>query len=281
MGWETTIPHTSVTLLQVVTAAAVLVVGLIIARIVVGVFKRSLRSSKLSDVLVEFLGRFFGILLYILVILVVLSTLGVTVGSILLSLSAVVGLILGFGMQDTVNNVASGTWIAALRPIDIGEYVTINGMSGTVKAVGIMATELVTPDNQFITIPNAQVWGSPIVNVTRMPTRRVDVSVGIAYGDNIEDAVKVAMDLMEKHGLVLDDPAPAVLVSELADSSVNLVLRPWTKTGDFWTVRGDLTKAIYDALPKAGLSIPFPQVDVHLLKEKRPVISGRSHIGRG
>jgi len=268
MSWDMTIPHTSVTLLQVVTAAIVLVVGLIVARIIVAVFKRSLRRSKLSDVLVEFLGRFFGALLYILVILIVLSTLGVTVGSVLLSLSAVVGLILGFGMQDTVNNLASGTWIAALRPIDIGEYVEVNGISGTVSGVGIMATELKTPDNRFITIPNSQVWGSAITNYTRMDTRRVDVAIGIAYGNNIDKAYEVAMSLMTSHELVLDDPEPAVLVTELGDSSVNLAMRAWTKTGDYWPVKIDLTQAIYEAIPKAGLEFPFPQLDVHLTKDE-------------
>lgn len=267
VNWDATIPHTSVTMLQLVTAIAVLVVGMLVARLIVQLFKRSLRRSKLSDVLVEFLGRFFGALLYILVILVVLSTLGVTVGSILVSLSAVLGLVLGFGMSDTVNNVASGTWIAALRPIDIGEVVTINGMTGKVNAVGIMATELLTPDNQLITIPNAQVWGTSIVNMTRMPVRRVDVAVGISYGDSVDEATRVAMELMAGHAMVVDDPAPAVVITELADSSVNLVLRAWARTEDYWTVKGDLTKGIYEAIPKAGLSIPFPQLDVHLEKE--------------
>ncbi len=267
MNWDATIPHTSVTILQVVTAAAILVVGLVAARIVIGFFKRSLRKSKLSDILIEFLGRFFGALLYVLVLLIVLSALGITVSSILVSLSAIVGLVLGFGMSDTVNNVASGTWIASLSPIDIGEVVTINGMTGKVKAVGIMATELLTPDNQLITIPNAQVWGSPIINATRMPTRRVDVSVGIAYGDSVDEAVRVAMELMKAHDLVLPDPEPAVVITELADSSVNLQLRPWANTADYWTVKGDITKGIYKAIPNAGLSIPFPQLDVHMIKE--------------
>ncbi|MFH1501905.1 MAG: mechanosensitive ion channel family protein [Candidatus Eisenbacteria bacterium] len=254
-------------MLQLATAFAVLVVGLILARVILGVFRRSLRESKLSDVLIEFLGRFFGALLYILVFLVVLSTLGITVSSILVSLSAVVGLVLGFGMSDTVNNVASGTWIASLRPIDIGEVVTINGMTGKVNAVGIMATELLTPDNQVITIPNAQVWGSPIVNATRMPTRRVDVSVGISYGDSVDEASRVAMELMTSHDLMLSDPAPTVVLTALADSSVNMQLRPWANKDDYWAVKGDIAKGIYDAIPNAGLSIPFPQLDVHVMKE--------------
>jgi small conductance mechanosensitive channel len=262
-----TIPHTSVTLMQVLMAVIVVVVGLIVVKAIVAFFKRSMRRTKLSDVLVEFLSRFFSALLYILLILVVLSTLGVAVGSILLSLSAVVGLVLGFGMQDTVNNLASGTWIAALRPMDIGEVVTVNGMTGKVNAVGIMATELLTPDNVLITIPNGQVWGSAVINMTRMPVRRVDVAVGIAYGNSVDKAVQVAMDLMKKHELVLDDPEPAVVITELADSSVNLALRAWTQTDNYWGVKGELTKGILEGLPDAGLEIPFPQIDVHMRGE--------------
>ena len=263
MDWGQTLPYTNVTLLQIVTAVGALVVGFIVVRVIVGVFRRQMSRTKLSDVLVEFLGRFFSSLLYVLVILVVLSTLGVSVGSILLSLSAVVGLILGFGMQDTFNNVAAGTWIAALRPIDIGEVVTVNGLTGKVNAVGIMATELITPDNVFITVPNGLVWGSPITNFSRMPTRRVDVSVGIAYESDVDTAIQTAMSFMKAHPEILSDPEPAVVVTELADSSVNLVLRAWAETGNYWNVKGDLTKGILEALPSAGIEIPFPQMDVH------------------
>ena len=194
MNLESTLPYTSVTYMQLVVALAVLVVGLIVARVILGLFKRSMKKTKLSDVLIEFLARFMSALLYVLVILLVLAALGVTISSILVSLSAMVGLILGFGMSDTVNNIASGTWIAALGPIDIGEVVNINGKTGKVSAVGIMATELLTPDNVLVTIPNAQVWGTSIENYTRMPVRRADVAVGIAYGSSVDTAVKVAME---------------------------------------------------------------------------------------
>jgi len=267
VNWDATIPHTSVTILKALVAGIVLVVGLTVVRIATAVFRRSMRRTKLPDVLVEFLGRFLSILLYVLVLLVVLSTLGVTVGSILVSLSAVVGLVLGFGMQNTVNNVASGTWIAALHPIDLGEVVTINDMTGKVQAVGIMATELLTVDNKLITIPNGQVWSSPIVNATRMPTRMVQVPVGIAYGSDIDAAVRTAVGHMQAHSLVLNDPGPAVRISALADSSINLELRAWVQTADYWTVKDDLTKGIHDAFRSAGIEIPFPQLDVHMRGE--------------
>lgn len=263
MNWGQTLPYTSITILQLLAAVVVLIVGFIVAKTVVAVFKRQMRRAKLSDVLVEFIARFFSALLYVVVILIVLSTLGVAVGSLLLSLSAIVGLVLGFGMRDTFNSLAAGTWIAALRPVDIGEVVTINGMTGKVKSVGIMATELLTPDNVFITIPNGQVWGSPITNFSRMSTRRVDVPVGIAYESSADTAVHVAVELMKGHPQVLADPEPAVVISELADSSVNLILRAWAQTENYWGVKGDLTKGILEALPKAGVEIPYPQIDVH------------------
>jgi len=264
---EATIPYTGVTIMQLLTAIIVLVVGFILAKIILGFFKRSMKRTQLTDVLVEFLARFISILLYVLVVLLVLAAFGVTISSILVSLSAMVGLILGFGMSDTVNNIASGTWIAALGPINIGEVVNINGKTGKVSAVGIMATELLTPDNVFITIPNSQVWGSSIENFTRMPVRRVDVAVGIAYGSSVDQAAHVAMDIMRAHPLVLDDPEPAVVISALADSSVNLTLRPWAKTEDYWTVKGDVSKAILEGLPRAGIEIPFPQLDVHMKQD--------------
>ena len=167
-------------------------------------------------------------------------------------------------MSDTVNNVASGTWIAALRPIDIDEVVSLNGKTGKVNAVGIMATELLTPDNVLITIPNSQVWGTAIENFTRMPTRRADVAVGIGYGSSVDKAVGVAMELMKAHPLVLDDPEPAVVITALADSSVNFVVRVWSKTSDYWDVYWDVTRAIKMEFDKEGISIPYPQQDVHM-----------------
>jgi small conductance mechanosensitive channel len=206
-------------------------------------------------------------LLHVAVVLLAAGALGISLGSVVVGLSAVIGLILGFGMQDTLTNVAGGVWIATLRPIDKDEVVNVAGVTGKVRAVGLMATELLTPDNQFITIPNKLVWGSTVTNYTRMPTRRVDVSVGIAYGADLHKAVQVAMDLMSGHEQVLDDPARAVVTTELAASSVNLVLRAWVNTEDYWGVKGDLTSGILLAYAKEGIEIPFPQLDVHVKQQ--------------
>jgi small-conductance mechanosensitive channel len=171
-------------------------------------------------------------------------------------------------MQDTFTNIASGVWVAAVRPIDMGETVTLNGQTGKVKSVGIMSTELLTPDNQLITIPNKLVWGSSIVNMTRMPTRRASVDVGISYSSDIEQAIKIALDLMRGNPLVLQDPQPSVVSTELASSSVNLQLRAWAKTGDLMSVKNALTIGIFEAYRREGIEIPFPQMEISI-KEKK------------
>ncbi|MEZ5334439.1 MAG: mechanosensitive ion channel [Methanolobus sp.] len=205
-----TIPYTDVTVANIVFAIVVLVAGMLVAGILSGMFKKGLKKTQLPDLVIEFLVRFLRALLYVGVLLAVVSALGDDISSVVVGLSAVIGLVLGFGMQDSLNNLAAGVWIASLRPLDKGEYVTVDSYSGTVNAVGIMATELLTPDNQLITIPNKLVWGNPMVNATRMPTRRVSVDVGVSYSTDIPQAVQVAMDVIKRDSRVLADPAPAV-----------------------------------------------------------------------
>jgi small conductance mechanosensitive channel len=261
------IPYINITIFQLLTAIIILIVGLIAAKLVTAVFKKQLGKTKLPELVVEFLTRFLSSLLYVVVILLAVSAVGVAVGSVVLGLSAVIGLILGFGLQDTMTNLLAGVWLAAIRPIDKGEVVTTNGETGKVDAVGIMATELLSFDNKLITIPNKLVWGSVIVNYSRMPTRRVDVNVGVSYGTDLDRAIPIAMNIMKKHSLVLDDPESVVVIAELTDSSVNLQLRAWSKTEDYWTVKGDLTKGILEVFKKEGIEIPFPQMDIHVTQQ--------------
>lgn len=265
-GLDQTLPYTDITFANILAAIVILIIGYLIARMLTGFFSKGLKKTKLPELVVEFLARFVSSLLYIIVILAVLSVF-VNMSSVVLGLSAVIGLILGFGMQDTLTNIGAGLWLAALRPIDKNEYVEVNGSAGTVSAVGIMATELLTPDNKLITIPNSLVWGSPIVNATRMPTRRVNVDVGVSYGTDLDRAIEIALYVVKGNQSVLSDPAPAVMTTELADSSVNLQLRAWVKTEDYWDVKRDLTNNIFKTYKEQGIEIPFPQLDVHLTKE--------------
>ncbi len=264
---DETILYSDITLMNVILSMVLLLAGVAVAKIVISMFKNGMKKSNLNQLVIEFISRFFSILLYIAVILIFVSSLGFDVNSAVLGLSAVIGLVLGFGMQDTLTNFASGIWLATLRPLDKDEFISVGGSSGTVSSVGIMATELITPDNQLITVPNKLVWGNSIINFTRLPTRRTSVDVGISYKSDLDWAIQVALDLMREHPLVLDDPAPAVVVSELGDSSVVLQLRAWTQTQNLWPLKWDLTSGIFKAYSEKGIEVPFPQRDIHIIKD--------------
>jgi len=268
---EQVIPYTGITVSRLIFAIAVLIAGFISVKLLVRIFRKGIEKAKLPDLTTQFLTHFLSILLYVITILIFLKSLGLDVDSYVVGLSAVIGLVLGLGMQDTFTNIASGVWVAAVRPIDMGETVTLNGQTGKVKSVGIMSTELLTPDNQLITIPNKLVWGSSIVNMTRMPTRRASVDVGISYSSDIEKAIVTALDIMKGHPLILKEPEPAVVTTELANSSVNLQLRAWTKTGDFAAVKNTLTAGIFEAYRREGIEIPFPQMEIHVKEVKREI----------
>lgn len=261
------LPYIGVTPVQLIWTVVVLIVGWIAAKIISSIFRASLRKTKLPELLAEFLTKLLNVLLIVLVVLLAIGALGLSISSLIVGLSAVFGLILGFGMQDSLTNMGAGFWIALTRPFEKGDVISAAGVTGKVNSVGIMATEFLTPDNTYITVPNKSVWGAPITNYTKMKTRRVDVNIGVAYGTDLDKAIQVAMDLMSKHELIHKESPPAVVITELADSSINLQLRAWTDTGNYWAVKGDLTKGIYNAYNQAGIEIPFPQLDVHLRKE--------------
>jgi small-conductance mechanosensitive channel len=185
-----------------------------------------------------------------------------------IGLSAALGLVIAFGMQDSLNNMFAGVWIATLRPIKMDEVVEVSGHTGKVSGLNVMSTELMTPDNKYITIPNRQVWGSPIINYTRMPIRRVDINVGVAYGTDLDLAIKAAKQIMARTGLVIPDPPMDVVVTDLGDSAINIQLRPWAKTDDYWTLWAMLKKEIPSSFSKMGIEIPFPQMDVNLSQKK-------------
>ncbi|AKB28519.1 Small-conductance mechanosensitive channel [Methanosarcina siciliae T4/M] len=262
------IPYTDVTVSRLIFAVIILIAGFISVKILVYIFRRGMQKTKLPELTIQFLANFLSILLYVIVFLIFLKSLNFDVDSFVVGLSAIIGLVLGLGMQDTFTNITAGIWVAAIRPVDTGEVVTVNGQTGKIKSVSIMSTELLTPDNQLITIPNKLVWGSSIVNMTRMPTRRVSVDVGISYSSDLEKAIRFALELTKGHPLVLPDPEPAVVTTELASSSVNLQVRAWTNTDDFWGVKNDLTAGIFEAYRREGIEIPFPQMDVHMKETK-------------
>jgi len=252
--------------IMVAAFLGLLIVAKVVRRIARGWFSGIPNLSKL-------LQAFLAMLVYWLVLavglMVVLSALGVDITP-LFALVGGASFIAAFALQDTLGNLASGLMIMINHPFDEGDYVTAAGVGGTVKSVSIVSTTVVTPDNQVIVIPNSKVWGDIITNVTASDTRRVDLTFGISYDDDIETAQKVLEDLVAAHPLVLSDPAPTIQVHELADSAVNFIVRPWTRTDDYWTVYWDLMRQVKAAFDAAGLTIPFPQTEMHIRTASGP-----------
>ena len=221
------------------------------------------RNTRVSDLLTNFVGRTTGGLVKAIGYLMALAVMGVPITPLLAALGGG-GFIIGFALQETLGNFASGMLIMIYRPFDLNDYVKVGGDKGTVKHMSLVSTTLVTLDNKLLIIPNKTVWGETITNITGIDLRRVDLVFGIGYDDDIEKALKVLMDEATSHELVLDDPLTTVHVDELGDSSVNLFCRPWVKTPNYWTVYWDLTRSVKERFYAEGISIPFPQRDVHV-----------------
>ena len=200
-------------------------------------------------------------------LVVALSMLEVNVGPFLAAIGAA-GFILGFALQGTLSNFAAGLMILLYRPYDIGDFVNVADTSGTVTNMTLVSTTLTLPDNQTVVIPNNSIWGGIITNVTGSETRRVDMVFGIGYGDDIRKAKEIIAGIIEADERILKDPAPLIAVGELADSSVNFNVRPWVNSSDYWGVYFDLNEKIKIAFDDNGISIPFPQRDVHLFEQK-------------
>jgi small conductance mechanosensitive channel len=252
--------------------SAATIIGSLFLLVIVARFVRSVaakgirRIASLSHLLQDFLLMVIFWLTLATGLMIVLSMFGVNITP----LFAVLGgasFIIAFAMQETLGNLASGLMIMINKPFDVGDLIDTNGIIGTVETVSIVSTTVRTLDNQVVILPNSQVWGSIITNVTVSPIRRVDMVFGIGYQDDIDAATKVMASLVEQHPLILDDPEPMIAVHELADSSVNFICRPWVQTENYWTVYWDLTRQVKDGFDNAGVSIPFPQRDVHIYQE--------------
>ncbi len=265
-GLEENLPYIGFSILNMIFFLVTLFVGVIIVKIVSRSIKKAMLRANMRMILTEFITRILRIVLYIFVIGIALSFIGVQVGAALLSVSVVLGFVLGFALGDTLSNIASGVMIAVTRPFRAGHYVNINGEKGVINTVGISVTELDTPDNKHIIIPNKQVWGNNIINYTHNDTRRIDLETGVGYDDDLDLAIRTSLKTLNKHPKVLKDPAPQARVKSMDDSAVTLVVRPWVKTDDYWDVFFDLQKALKEAYDEAGLNIPYPQMDVHMHK---------------
>lgn len=251
-------------LVNVVAATAILAVGGLVVKGIVAALCKALKKSKRVDELLRtFICSVASKTGWAILCVLVLGRLGVDVGPLVASLG-VTGVVLGFAFKESLGSLAAGLMIALNHPFKVGDYVVAGGVEGSVTELNMMATVLVTPDNKKITVPNSSVWGSAITNFSALGKRRVDLVVGIAYGADVTKAVAIATAALKSIPGVLADPEPAVSVGALDASSVNLNVRPWATVADYWSVYSAAQVAVKQALDKAGLEIPFPQLDVHL-----------------
>jgi small conductance mechanosensitive channel len=241
----------------------ILIVARILAGIASGAVGRGLRKLDVPTLLRDFLSGAVYWVIMIGGLLMALSALEVSMGP-LLAMVGAAGFIVAFAMQDSLSNFASGLMILFFRPFDTGDVVEAGGVSGTVESMNLVATTVKTFDNKRMIVPNNKIIGDVITNATGVPTRRVDMEFGIGYDDDIDRAQEILTEIVANHPQVLSDPAPTIRLNTLADSSVNFIVRPWSRTPDYWGVYWDITREVKRRFDAAGIGIPYPQQDVHL-----------------
>ena len=249
--------------LKVLGALAVLIVGRLVAGSVRSGIRKGMQKRGLDETLIPFLSALAYWLVMLVVLIAVLTLFGINTASLVAVLGAA-GLAVGLALQGTLSNFAAGVMLLIFRPFKVGDLVDVAGTVGFVQAIGIFSTTLNSRDNVRIVVPNGEVFGKIIKNFTANDIRRVDMVVGVDYGDDLDVARETILRIVAADPRVLADPPPVVEVFELGDSSVNFVVRPWVKTDDYWPAHFALTPAMKKGLEAAGCSIPFPQRDVHL-----------------
>jgi small conductance mechanosensitive channel len=254
--------------INIISAAIVLVAGIWAAKLIKKLVISLMEKKEIEPMLISFAGSITYIALVAFAIIAALGQLGVQTTSFIAIIGAA-GLAIGLSLQASLSNFASGIMIIFFRPFKVGDFVEAGGVSGVVEGIQIFSTQMRTGDNKAIIVPNSSITGSNITNYSAKDTRRVDLVFGIGYDDDIKQAKKVLTDVVNKEKRILKEPEPVIAVSELADSSVNFVVRPWVKTGDYWGVYFDLTEAVKLRFDKEGISIPYPQQDVHMHQENQ------------
>jgi len=253
--------------LNIIGAILIFIVGKWLSRRIANILAKILAKNNVDQTLVNFLANLTYYTLLVLVIVAAAGRLGINTTSFLTIIGAA-GLAVGLALKDSLSNFAAGVMLVLFRPFAIGDVVSVAGITAKVENINIFNTHFCSPDNQLIIVPNNKIISDIITNINAKDTRRIDLVVGISYSDDMARTREILAGLAKDDSRVLTDPAPTIAVAELADSSVNLVFRPWVKTTDYWDVRFDLTEKIKNALDAAGISIPFPQQDVHLFVEK-------------
>lgn len=249
--------------LQLIGALAVLIIGRFLCNVARKSIRRAMEARQVDPSLIPFLSNLVYFILFAAVVIAVLGLFGIETTS-LVAVLGTAGLAIGLALQGTLSNFSSGVMLLLFRPFHVGDYIETAGVSGTVAEINVFTTTLHTPDNVKIIVPNSGIFGATIKNYSANDTRRNDIILGVSYDDDLSTAIAVVNSVLGKDPRVLPEPAPVVAVSELADSSVNLVVRPWCRKEDYWALRFDLIRGLKEELEKSGCSIPYPQRDVHL-----------------
>jgi len=253
---------------NLILALVIYLAGSWLARRLVSLTRTLMKKRQLDEALAEFIGSILSVLLTFVVALIALEQVGIDTTS-LLALLGAAGLAVGLALKDSLSNFAAGVMLILFKPFKIGDFVEAGGIAGIVERISIFSTQLRTGDNRQIIVPNAGIYGDVITNFSAKATRRIDLVIGISYDDNIKQARDIIQQILDQEERILADPEPVIVVGELGDSSVNLWVRPWVKTADYWPVHWQLLETIKTTFDEQGISIPFPQRDVHLYQENQ------------
>jgi small conductance mechanosensitive channel len=252
--------------INIVTAVAIYIVGRFIAKLIVKSLLKVLERANVDLSLRGFIGNIANVVLLVVIVIAALEQLGIDTTSVL-AVFAAAGLAVGLALKDSLSNFAAGVMLIIFKPFKVGDVINTAGSIGKVQSIQIFNTVLRTGDNQEIVIPNSQVFGGSITNITACETRRIDLVVGIGYDDDIKKAKSLVETIIAGNPTILKDPEPTIMVLELGESSVDLAIRPWVNTADYWTVRSDLLQTIKETFDENGISIPYPQRDFHIIQQ--------------
>jgi len=252
--------------INIVMAIAIYFIGKVIVSVLVNLLSKIMTRSQYDDMLIDFVKAIARAVLMLFVIIAALDQLNVNTTS-LAAILAAAGLAIGLSLQGSLQNFAAGVMLLVFKPFKAGDFIEAGGAMGVVKSISIFTTIMTSADNKEIIVPNGAIYGGNITNYSAKETRRVDMVVGIGYNSDLKKAKEILKEMLAADERILKDPAPTVAVTELADSSVNFVVRPWVATADFWAVKFDFTEAVKLRFDAEGISIPFPQMDLHVHKE--------------
>jgi small conductance mechanosensitive channel len=252
--------------IDVALAIAIFFIGKILIKMILGLFRKILNRSNMDQMLVDFVLSITNAILFLVVIVAALDRLGVDTTS-LIAIVGAAGLAIGLSLQDSLKNFAAGVMLLLFKPFKEGDFIEAAGVSGIVEKISIFNSMMRTVDNRSIIVPNGSIYGGVIINYSAKDTRRVDMVFGIGYEADLRKAKQLLADIIAEDDRILKDPETVIAVSELADSSVNFIVRPWVNSADYWVVLWDTTEKVKLRFDEAGISIPFPQMDVHLHKQ--------------